>query len=151
MEHPQPSDYQKRIAALLGIDISRDTQGVAAAKIKDIVTPAISVDTKVYPATPRQLALADSLEIDVSQDSFNVAFAKIADRLSEQNKELLDELRLKSGDKVVKCQRVEIEGRIEELSNEYTVSSIGRDGRIYFKGGNGQGAWPNKVTKVVSS
>lgn len=151
MEHPQPSDYQKRIAALLAIDISHDTQGVAAAKIEDIVAPAISVDAKVNPVTRRQLDLADSLEIDVSQDSFRVAFAKIADRLAEQNKKLLDKLRLKAGDKVIKHQSIEFEGRIEELSNEYIVSSIGRDGRIYFKGGNGRGAWPNEVTKVVSS
>ena len=81
----------------------------------------------------------------------NVASAKIADRLVERNEELLAKLQLKSGDQVIKHETVEWEGRIEDLSQEYIVSSIGRDGRIYFKGGNGQGAWPDQVTKIISS
>ena len=151
MDHPQPTKYQRHIAALLGIDVSNDTQGIAAAKIEDVVYPAINANAEVRAVTPNQLAFAKSLEIDVSQDSLNVAAAKIADRLAERNEELLDKLQLKSGDKVIKHESVEYEGEIEDLSQEYIVSSIGRDGRIYFKGGNGRGAWPDQVTKVVSS
>ena len=151
MNHPQPTEYQKHIAALLGIDISHDTRDVAAARILDVIAPALNINAEIRPATLNQLAYAKSLGLDVSQDSVDVASIKITNRLTARNLELLDELQLKPGDKVIKHESAEYEGRKVDLSREYVVSSIGRDGRIYFKGGCGQGAWPDKVTKVVSN
>ena len=76
MNHPQPTEYQRCIATLLDIDVSGDTQGVAAAKIEDVVLPALDVNAKVRPATPNQLTFAKSLEIDVSQDSPECCFCQ---------------------------------------------------------------------------
>ena len=61
---------------------------------------------------------------------------------------LIEKINLKPGDKVVKIAKVEIEGVVHDISREYVVSSIGGDGRIYFKGGNGWGAWPHEINKL---
>lgn len=147
MNHPHPTKYQEYIASLLGIDVSGDTQSVAAARIQDFLSPAVEVNIEIRPVTSRQIQLAKSLGVDVSEDSFNVAFAKIGDKFAERNKELLDELQLMPGDWVVKQK----EDVLDIASRTFMISSIGRNGRIYFKGGNGWGAWPHEIKKVEPS
>jgi hypothetical protein len=46
MRNSRPNSEQIRIAKLLGIDVTNDTEAVAAARIEDAVSPAI------FPAHP---------------------------------------------------------------------------------------------------
>ena len=51
----------------------------------------------------------------------------------------IKDMSLKAGDIVVVD-----DGYMKE---DYVISSIGKNYRLWFKGGQGQGAWPSKVKK----
>ena len=145
----KPSKYQRDIAKLLGVNISKDSWRVAAAKIHDIVDAAINSRIRNNSPTEAQIELAEEIGIDVSKDSYRVCFAKIADKLDELNEEALERMQLKPGDKVVFTQHLSIdEAPLPDLAQ--TVSSIGRNGKVYFKGTNNGQAWPAQLTKLES-
>lgn len=150
MIHKNPTSYQFEIALKLDIDISNDSRNVAGAKIYDVVQPAIDTNFEISEATVEQIKLGEKLGLNLNQDSMRVASAKIEDRLKEKNKNTLDKLNLKSGDKVIKKNKVNIQGEEKTFFSEHVVSSIGRNYRVYFKGGNGQGAWPTQLEKINS-
>ncbi|RJX18294.1 MAG: hypothetical protein C4570_07020 [Ammonifex sp.] len=145
----EPTAFQKQIAATLGIDISHDTRGVAAARIHTVVGPAILSKAAAYPASERQIDFARALGLNVSKDSSLVASAKIADELFVRNQAALEKLQLKPGETVRVRHRIELDGMTREWTEEFVISSIQPNCRIMFKGGNGRGAWPTQVEKVT--
>jgi hypothetical protein len=150
MHLQEPTAEQRRIAAALGISLEGDSQSVAAARLADAVWPALHPGTEVRPATDRQRAFAESLGVALDGGSFAVCSARIDEELFRRNQERLGELALQPGDRVIKAERFTIGGQIVENNREFVVSSIGRDLRVYFKGGNGYGAWPSQLTKQAS-
>ena len=150
LPYDKPTAYQKCIASRLRIDIRKDTRAVAAARIEEALLPAIRIEYKSGPASLQQIRFAQSLGIAVSQDSFLVAFAKIEEELFARNKAKLESMKLKPGDKVVKRDPVSIDGKQHELVTEFIVSSIQPNCRVFFKGGNGQSAWPAQLEKVTT-
>jgi hypothetical protein len=147
-ERSQPTEEQKKIASLLNIDVSTDSQEVAAARIREVVEPAINPDGGYRSPTQSQIELAQKLGLDVSSDSFWVCFAKISEKLDELNQEALERLQLMTGDWVKRIQFVEFKGKRHRIEKKYQVSSVGRDGKVYFKGGNGYCAWPTQLEKI---
>lgn len=148
MNREPPSAFQQQIATALGIDISKDSQTVAAARILTFVGPALLEKDQSKPATERQVAYAESLGLSVAADSTLVAGAKIGDELFARNKAAAERMRLKPGDRVRVRRQFEHNGETHELVDEYVVSSVQPDCRIMFKGGNGMGAWPTQVEKI---
>jgi hypothetical protein len=73
---------------------------------------------------------------------------KIDERLSKINNKILSELNLNPGDNVIVKTTFEIDGEQHEYEKEYVVSSIGKNQRVYFKGGKGQSAWPSQIEKI---
>jgi flavin-dependent dehydrogenase len=143
---PSPSTpYQQEIARRLGIDVTSETQAVAGARILDIVERALDPDTERRSATPRQIEFARKLGLDPVVESFHVCSAQIDDHLRTLNEEAIARLQLKPGDRVIKTDSVEIDGQEHTLTREYVISSIGANGRVWFKGGNGAGAWPTQL------
>ena len=143
-----PNEHQKSIANLLGIDISQDTLEIAAARIEDFVSPAIYPGKPARMPTDKQILFASSLGIDVTKDSFCIASVKIDQELQAKNRRAIIEMNLKPGDCVVKHESVRFNDETHDLDREYIISSIGRNGRIWFKGGNGQGAWATQLEKL---
>lgn len=146
-----PTDAQIDIARALGIDISSDSCDVAAARIREFVEPAINPNSTYRPATQKQIEFATSLGLDVSGDSLWVCSAKIDDKLDEINQVELERLDLKPGDRVIVTKSVRIDDQYREYSKEHIVSSIGKNNRVYFKGGGGRGAWPGQIKKIKGS
>jgi len=143
-------DLQLRVAAALRVEIAGDSPTVAAARIRDAVAEAIGERHGARPATIKQIEYAQALELDVSEDTLRVASAKIEDELTRRNQMALARLKLKPGDRVVKRETFEIDGQRHEVTREFTISSIHPSGRLFFKGGNGRGAWPTEVEIVES-
>jgi len=133
----------------LGMDVSLETWAVAAARIHDHVAAAIHSDRPAIPASVRQIEYAATLGLDVQQDSVRVASAKIGDTLNEQNRKALIALGLKPGDAVQKTEKIEHEGTVHSFTNDYIVSSIGTNGRVYFKGTGCRSAWPSQIEKLL--
>ena len=144
-----PTDTQIKIANTLGIDISGDSRDVAAARIREVVEPAINPNS-IYgrKATQKQIKFATSLGLDVLGDSFWVCSAKIDDTLRELNQLALERLKLKPGDKVIVKKKIKIDEQQHDYDEEHVVSSVGKIFRVYFKGGGGRGAWPSQIEKV---
>jgi len=138
---------QIELAQVLGTDISQDTQEVAAARLMDEVADAIG-ERPSEPSTNEQQRFALSLGVDVSKLSKRVASAAIQNELERLNRERLKELNIMAGDRVIRTDRFEHGGVTHEIEKEFVVSSISSSGRIYFKGGQGEGAWPTQVRKI---
>jgi hypothetical protein len=136
--YDKPSSYQKLIANKLDIDISNDTLNIAGAKIYDVVQSAINRDIKISSATNQQINFGKKLGLDLIDDSMRVASAKINDELKARNIKAMaiEKMKLKPGDKVKKKEKEKI------VITEHTVSSIGKNYKVYFKGGNRHGGWP---------
>jgi hypothetical protein len=144
MSTPAPSLEQLQLAEALRISIADDTFDVAAARLLDAVARAIGYEAS-DASSERQRAFAESLGRDVSSDSKRVASAKIGEALLERNRAAIVSLDLQPGDHVVRVQHFEYEGAVRTLEQEFIVSSLQPNGRVFFKGGNGQGAWPTQL------
>ncbi len=148
MSHRPPSTDQQSLAALLGVDVAADTHDVAAARLLDAVAAAISFEPP-EPASERQKAFAESLGENVADDTKRVASAKIGESLLAKNQDAIAALQLKPGDHVIRTEHFEFDGEMRTLEQEFVVSSIQPSGRVFFKGGNGQGAWPTQLRKCA--
>lgn len=138
---------QLALAQVLDVDVSADTFDVAAARLLDRCARALGYEEPT-PSTDRQRAFAESLSIDVSADSKRVASARIGDRMWSRNQEAIVTLDLRPGDRVVHIVSGAVDGEIYSFEREHVVSSIQANGRVFFKGGNGMGAWPTQLRKV---
>lgn len=144
-----PNREQTKLARTLGIDVARDTESIAAARLLDAVAEAVGLPP-FEPSTARQQDFAASLGENVNGESKRVASAIIDRALFERNQARLIELKLKPGDHVIRIDRLDCAGIVSEVEREFIVSSIHSSGRIYFKGGKGEGAWPTQVRKLKS-
>ena len=140
------SEAQTELAKLVGVDVGGDSFDVAAARLLDAVAPALGYEP-AHPSSERQRSFATSLGCDVAGDSKRVASAKISDALFAKNQEAIVALALKPGDRVVRVHQFEFDGELRTLEQEYVISSIQPNGRVFFKGGNGQGAWPTQLRR----
>lgn len=147
MPAPPTSEAQAALARLLDIDVTSDAFDVAAARLLDAVASAIGFEP-AEPSSERQRLFAASLGCEVSDDTKRVASAKIGEALYVKNQEAIAALSLKAGDRVVRTEHFEFDGEMRTISQEFVVSSIQPNGRVYFKGGNGQSAWPSQLSKA---
>jgi len=145
------TSFQSEIAKKLKINIKNHTRNLASAKIHDFVHKAIYPGSEIKKATKKQIKLGEKINLNLENDSMRVASAKIKDKLNNINKNAIKKLNLSPGDKVIKKSKLSINGKEIERTKEYIVSSIGKNNRVYFKGGNGRGAWPTEVEKVESN
>ena len=143
------SEVQLRLAAKLGISVEDDSYLIAAAKLLDAVAPAVGHDPTV-PSTERQREFASSLRVDVAGDSKRVASAKISEALEIRNQEAVIRLDLNPGDRVLHVTHIDQGERRHTLKREFVVSSVGKNGRVYFKGGGGRSAWATELEKARS-
>lgn len=139
---------QLKLGGSLGLDLSADSYGVAAAKLRWLLRSAINVPCGADAATPSQVSLGDSLGVDVRGQPMIVAFAMIRDELLRRNLASLKRLRLKPGDQVVQHYARTINGTAYEFDKAYIVSSIRKDGFVYFKGMNCPCAWASQLTRA---
>jgi hypothetical protein len=142
------SEAQIALAKLVGVHLQRDSFDVAAATLLDAVAPAIGYEP-AEASTDRQRSFAAALGCDVTQDSKRVASAKIGDVLFEKNQQAIATLDLKPGDRVIRVHQFEFDGELRTLEQQYVISSIQPNGRVFFKGGNGQGAWPTQLRRCA--
>jgi hypothetical protein len=146
MTSSSPSQDQKRLADLLDINIAADTFDIAAARLLDSVATAIGYE-QAEPSSDRQRAFAASLGHDVAADTKRVASAKIGEALFAKNQDAISALNLQPGDRVIRLTQFEHDGELRSFEQEFVISSIQPNGRVFFKGGNGQGAWPTQLRK----
>ena len=131
---------QRRLIDLLGLEIPKDMpQLVVAAKLRDHLADAIALPSPTIPGA-RALSRIEFLKEDHD--------GNIEPQSNSEAEAWVDHLRLLR--RVEHLERTKIEaGDIVEIPTEglfAEVSSIGEEGRIYFKGGYGAGSWPDLLT-----
>ena len=96
---------------------------------------------KIYanvPATGNQKIFAKKLGINIEKDSLRVASSKISIAVNSLNKELIKKYDLKPGKQV----------KWKKWNRNMVISSISDNYRLWFKGGNGWGAFPHEVEPI---
>lgn len=138
------------LAETLGCTHANEPRGVLVAIVEDHLAPVLH-GAAPQPATEKQLAYLDGLGHDrmSSGTSRSVASAWIDHYLSIRTVQALEQLELMSGDEVqVVHEFVDAEtGEVTRSDWTATVSSIGGNGLVYFRGGNGRCAWPSKLRR----
>jgi hypothetical protein len=146
---------QLRLAKQLSLTFDASTpRAVASTLLEDALRPAIW-GSNPEPATDKQRAYLLQLERgDVSGDadlSKAAASAWLDHLLSLRTIQSLGELQLVQGVGVL--QRTTWtnpeSGETFEHLDEHTISSIGGNGLVYFKGGNGKCAWPASLSRAL--
>ncbi len=156
------TEDQLALASFVGLRLADDLpRGVAAAILEESVRPHIAgastrASTAKLAPTERQLAFLNEIAHDDiwARAPLNrgTASAWIGHFLGERNARRLREMKLARGDRVTKATTWvdEATGELHESSQEYEVSSIGANGLVYFRGGNGQCGWPSSLTRTPS-
>ena len=133
---------QQVLARLAKIKISRKTPRlIAAAKLRIALREELQLHPRLEGNTPYEESLAALEREDVDFPDSATPEERWAYRAHEY---LLHRI---AAHKKLKLVR----GDLVRLSDKKPaeVSSIGKDGRVYFKGGEGFGAWPDRIKKVV--
>lgn len=143
-----------RVAVALGCPHEAEPHGVLCAIVEDWLRPVLYGESSPL-ATERQLAYLASLgDTNVEPGMHRpVASAWIDHYLALGSAQALECLELVSGDQVhLKNDYIDPgTGEITDLGGTFTVSSIGSNGLVYFRGGNGKCAWPTKLLPIRES
>ena len=131
---------QQRLIDYLGIEIPKALpQLVVAAKLRDHLADAIALPSPTPPGA-RTLSRIEFLKEDhdgnINPQSNSEAEAWVDHLRLLRRVENLEKIKIEAGDVV----EIPIEGTFAE------ISSIGEEGRVYFKGGYGAGSWPDLLT-----
>ena len=135
----------RAFASSVGVELPESLpQLVAAARVRSAVDSHFGVaprkSTDAQQEFMAELAATMSVAIPAAVDSYEEAEAWIRCLYLRQRLQSLEQLRLAKGDVVSRNPSAR---RFDE------VSSIGDDGRVYFTGGRGAGAWPDQLTMVA--
>lgn len=126
------------------------------------IATALLADRVEGPIYGSQVPLATNQQLDflgkIAEEAFSfqdlskrVASAWIDYYLARRAIADLLALRLQRGDRVIKTEQFSLDGENPfTFVGAHTVSSIGANGRVYFKGGNGAGGWPSELRSESS-
>lgn len=136
------TERQRELARIAGTDLPASLPRiVAAARLQTFFAPELDVSVPGEPSESQLELISVFGDFAPSDVSPAPADAREADAWLkflwlESRAHTLEALQLEAGDVVERPSR---DGELAE------VSSIGSDGRIYFRGGLGRGAWPDEV------
>ncbi len=137
--HLAATQKQLDVASALNIELPPEApRSVVAAVLRTSLSGPLEIAT--YDATDAQDELLSELgvESDVARRSSSVASAYIEGAYVERRLREHADLKLHAGDVV----------RLGD--QDYVISSISSNGRIYFRGGRGQACWPDQIDQVVA-
>lgn len=137
---------QIEIAKIHDISIDESSFRIAAAQIYEELIDVFEYEYEIEPATQKQKEFAEDLGIDVSNDSKSLANTKISVAVDKQNWERIEKLGLEPGVKVRYKKGANIFGQ-----TTHVISSISDNARLWFKGGQGKGAFPHEIELVNKS
>jgi hypothetical protein len=148
------TDQQRGLASTIGLVLTEtEPRGVAAVMLEEHLRPLIRGGGDSEPATDRQrdyLVELGSREADDARLTKRVASAWIGHHLAVRNAGYLRQLAPVRGDAVIKRSlwRNPEDRRLHETLDYAVVSSIGANGLVYFRGGNGTCGWPSLLTRA---
>jgi hypothetical protein len=155
-ENTGPATNQQRdLARTVGLTlVGTEPRGVAAVLLEEHLQPLIR-GRQSERATERQRAFLVELGSRVADDADltkRAASAWIEHHLALRSIEYLKRLALARDDVVIKRTRWRHSetGRLCETLDYAIVSSIGANGMVYFRGGNGKCGWPSSLARAAT-
>lgn len=147
------SKEQLDLANLTGCDVPPGAPLlIAAAYLHDHLDPVIDDGGNPRPASDRQMSFLKALageQVVGSDLSMRVASAWIDYHLTVRTIERLEDLKLVAGHEVILSHDwVAPGGGQYHYEQAMVVSSIGANGLVYFKGGNGKCAYPHRLRRA---
>jgi hypothetical protein len=139
---PLANSDQVALGRRLGIDCSGKTVTVAWAMIEDVIQRDFWGNAIMQYPTQKQIELASKFGYDISALSRRIGTAIIGDIMLQLNIDAIAEQNLEPG--------VAVTYKDDILAKQMVISSIKDDGRVYFKGGDGQSAWARNLCKLIS-
>ncbi len=136
---PACDEQQVDFGHRVGLELRGETLGVAVARIEDVIDRDFWGRDLGMPS-PKQVALATKFGFDIGSSSRRVGAAVIDNILTQLNLESVESQHLGPGDIVSHVGHPE--------RGEMAISSIQKDGLVFFKGGNGQRAWARNLRKA---
>jgi hypothetical protein len=138
---PKTNERQVKFGRLLGFDFTGLTVGVARAIIDDYIKKNYD-GLELKPASKKQIELGKNFDLDFSESTFGVTFAYIKDLLVKLNFKSIEDQNIKPGDYVINVY--------SKQKDEHIVSSINKEGYIYFKKRSGGAArYLMKINKEI--
>lgn len=150
------SSAQLELANKVGLVLNgNEPHDVAGAMLEEHLKPLIW-GSGVEDATARQYEYLTDLGATFTSNtrfSKKVASAWIQYYLALKNVKELERLKPEAGLGVIERYAwVDVQTGLTRVSLTYfIVSSIGEDGRVFFKGGNGKSAWSSSLAKAKKS
>ena len=130
------NEKQIEFAKLLGLNVTGLTKRVALRMIHDNIHVRLHGEKikggKLKAPTEKQINFGKKFGLDFSKLSSSIAFAYISDLMVILNFKSIEEQNIIPGDCVI--------NKHDKLEKEYIVSSINKDGYIYFKKSSGANA-----------
>ena len=122
---------QTEFGQLLGLNLKGLTKRVALAMIRDNIETKFN-GIELRAATEKQIALGRKFSLDLSNLTAGVASAYIKDVMETLNFKSIDEQDINPGDYVI--------NKYDKSRTEHIVSSISKEGYLYFKKSGGGAA-----------
>ena len=147
------TNQQRELASTIGLAlVGTEPKGVAAVLLEEHLQPLIW-GTEPEHATDRQRAFLVELGSRVADNAGltkRTASVWIEHHLALRSIECLKRLALVRDDAVIKRTywRHPATGQLCETLDYAVVSSIGADGMVYFRGGNGKCGRPSSLTRA---
>lgn len=147
--------HQLALATLVGCTLDADLPfNVATARLEEFLEPKIRGTNHAAAApTERQMRFLSELcpNFRVRDESRAEISAWIGHCLALATITAHEKLKLKSGDVVQVSRSCRVICTAKTRPELTVVSSIGANGRVYLKGGNGAAAWPTEVQHQAPS
>lgn len=135
------NERQIEFGLLLGLNFSGITVRVASAVLREAIDKNFYGE-ELKMASEKQIALGEKFDFDFSRLTTQVASAYIKDILEALNYKSIEEQNIKPGDYVI--------NKYDILKEEHIVSSINKEGYLYFKkNGGGAARYMIKINKEL--
>lgn len=144
----QPTDKQSALAHFLGLTSQGCSKRELAAKLRAELAEDLLLDGSDRTTTDAQLELASQLAISNLSSNRAAAAAQIEAALVRLNEEAIQKYRFSPGMLVEFVGGPHVHGLSHAPGARFEVSSISRDGRVFFRKTTGFYAYPCQLRPV---
>lgn len=140
-----PTEIQRKIAAMLGIEIDGYSKRTVAAALRAALAEDVLDIVPTSATSESQRDIAAQLGINNLSDYKEIAGLQIGAAFTKLNEEASAKYKFIAGMCVEFIGGPHVHDFTYNIGDTFVISSLGKDGRVYFKGGGGQSAHPSQL------
>lgn len=144
-----PTKLQGQIASLCGVTLKGLSKRSAAALLSSKLAEDVLGLKPVLPTTEPQLDIGRQLDLLNLSEFKDIASLEIQAEFVRLNEIAIEKYKFTAGMWVVVVGGYRVSESSYEVGDQFQISTLGRDGKIYFKKTNGLGAYPIQIKPLV--